>query len=102
MNEVTDQLNLITNKLSKIVQEENIGDLSYLTRIWAHLPSGDVEQEEMYLERLNECVLDVSNLVDQRFRDLSQPARTAKKNRLMGHLLSMKAEQLDTLPSSNV
>lgn len=82
----------VTTNLSQIAFEENC-NVDELVKIWTILPIGDSE-ELTYLEEANECILEASNMVDRIGIDLPQNQKTAKKLRLMGKLLILKAEQL--------
>jgi hypothetical protein len=82
----------VTTKLAHICQPGM--SLTQITAIWAKIPIGDLEDMND-LESVNECILDISNLVDTNFPHLMKPERTAKKYRLMSELFSLKAELLE-------
>lgn len=89
---MTAQLPKTALDLKQISQEEGIPEVE-LSRIFFSLPIGDNE-EITYLEAANQCIIDISNLVDTTYPDLNQIQKVATKLRLMGKLLSLKAQQL--------
>lgn len=83
----------VTLELCQISKEGGY-DTWGLAKIWASLPVGD-DEGITYLETASQCILEVSNLVDQSYPNLSQHQRVAKKFKLMSQLLALKAEQLE-------
>jgi hypothetical protein len=90
-NILVKRVSQITTQLVDISQEGY--DLKELTRIWSMIPIG--EDNMAYLESVSQCILEVSTLVDQKFGNLTQNQRSAKKYRLMARLLNIKADELD-------
>jgi hypothetical protein len=82
----------ITEELISVADEGY--SLKDVTRIWGNIPVDD-EEGMTYLEAANQCILEISNLVNQRYPNLSKTERLAKKYRLMAKLLELKADQLD-------
>jgi hypothetical protein len=82
----------LASKIEKIAQEEGF-KAADLTKILVALPIGDSENMT-YLEDAGKCILDTSNLVDEAYLGLPQNQKTAKKFKLMGKLLLLKAEVL--------
>ncbi|RJO60723.1 hypothetical protein C4544_04600 [candidate division WS5 bacterium] len=78
--------------LTNLAQEEQIPVVE-LVRIWAALPTEDTEGMT-YLEVAGQCILEVSNMVNKNFPNLSVVDKTARKYRLMGKLLVIKADQV--------
>lgn len=67
--------------------------LEELTQIWNDLPIGD-HNDLTYLEAANQCIIRLSELVDQAFPDLIKTERVSIKLKIMGQLLNLKAENL--------
>ncbi|MBI2021496.1 hypothetical protein HYS93_01285 [Candidatus Daviesbacteria bacterium] len=94
MRKIIEQITDTTYKLSQIAQEGyEVGEIA---KIWSIIPIGDSE-DITYLEATSRCVLEVSELVDKKFPELTRLQRTAKKFRLMAKLLDSKADLLDNL-----
>lgn len=57
------------------------------------LPTGDVE-EVTFLDGAGQWILEVSSLINDKFPNLTPDDRTAKKFKLMGKMLELKAEEM--------
>lgn len=64
-----------------------------LFNIWLKLPTGD-HLETTYLDAANQCILELSELVDSTYPGLIREQRVSLKLRLMGELLKLKAEHI--------
>lgn len=91
--QVVQRVEEVTSYLSQMAKEGGF-DFSELTNIWARLPIKD-DEGMTYLEAASQCILEVSNLVDKTYPELSQHQRVAKKFKLMSQLLALKAGQLE-------
>lgn len=94
MNNLNQRITEVTMGLSRLSQEGF--DIVEITKIWAKIPDGNPENED-YLDLANQCILEVSSLVDSRFPNLSTGLKTAKKLRLLASLLDLKANQIESL-----
>lgn len=91
--QVIKKVEAATAQLSLISKQESI-DIEQLVKLLSALPLEDNEGIT-YLEAAGQCILDTSNLVDSLFPHLNYSQRLAKKYRLMGKLLNIKADQIE-------
>lgn len=61
--------------------------------IWSKIPTGD-QLETTYLEAANQCILELSDLVDLTYPGLIREQKISLKLRIMGDLLKLKAEHI--------
>lgn len=81
------------HKLTEIAEQNGV-NLNKIQEVWNNLPAEDSE-DFTYLEAANRCIIEVSELIDDVFYNVTQKQRAVKKYRLFAQLLELKSQDLE-------